>query len=259
MKSLRVLLIESSAGESDRVAKCLESGSHAVLPAAGVDEAVQALRFQHFDAVMLSSRLFSSDLGVIRENLNRSQGGGVAQRRIPLFCYTASHLERPTAAELARYQVEACLPEQCDEAFFSQMIAGLASQLGSRGGGTSDDPDALLPALNANEFREQVGFDSELMVEIIDLFLTESDKQLLDMRNALQSGDLLTVSRVAHSLKGSLGSLYATQAAARAQNLEQAGKAGNTEVSSRTFLLLEESLQALKPELVALRNAESSS
>ncbi len=259
MNNLRILLVGNNAGESDRIAECLEKGSHAVLPAQGLDEAAQALQVQQFDAVMLPYRLVSEDLQPFRDALNRFESKRNSAGRIPLLCYVSSASERPTMDELSRYHVDGCLPEPFDAVSFCRMVAGLASQLASSSASRSEDPELLLPVFNADEFREQVGFDRELIVEIIELFLVESQKQVSDMRSALDAGDLATLSRVAHSIKGSLGSLYATRATARAQKLEQVAKAGDRDNSGRAFSMLESDLQRLQPELIALRDAESGS
>ena len=115
--------------------------------------------------------------------------------------------------------------------------------------------DSLLPILAAEEFREQVGDDSDLITEIVDLFCADVEQQLPNMKRSLQSGDLLTLSRSAHSIKGSLGSLFAKRAAARAQALESAAKAGDAASSGPALAALETAIQELLPELQRLRQA----
>jgi len=112
-----------------------------------------------------------------------------------------------------------------------------------------------LPVLVVDEFKEQVGFDRELMVEIIELFLEERQQQVEEMRDSLETEDLALLSRLAHTIKGSLGSLHAVRARAQSQELELAARAGNLAVCRRSFAALEDDLAVLEPELLALRDA----
>jgi HPt (histidine-containing phosphotransfer) domain-containing protein len=196
----------------------------------------------------------NDELLLFLESLNRFENTGKAPVRIPVLCYTSSDSEQPTADELSRCRVDACLPGDFEAVSFSQLVSSLASGLsGSAGNAPS------LPVLKPEEFREQVGFDHELVVEIVDLFLADSAKQLESMQAAVESGDLLVLSRVAHSIKGSLGSLFAMQAASRAQAVEQLAKEGDKEGATAALAQLESALVVLKPELLRLRNAESGS
>lgn len=60
----------------------------------------------------------------------------------------------------------------------------------------------------------------ESMTNIVSLFLTEVPQQITQMQQALQTGDLETASRLAHSLKSSAANLGAMRLAAMAADLE---------------------------------------
>jgi HPt (histidine-containing phosphotransfer) domain-containing protein len=62
-------------------------------------------------------------------------------------------------------------------------------------------------------------------------------------------------SRVAHSLKGSLGSLHAPRARHWAQTLELAAASGDGERYRQSFSALEQSLSDLEPKLQDLLKA----
>lgn len=63
--------------------------------------------------------------------------------------------------------------------------------------------------------------ESDLVVELIDLYLTDSSRRLADMRQALATSDESLLARAAHSLRGSSGTLGAWQTAKSCEELER--------------------------------------
>jgi HPt (histidine-containing phosphotransfer) domain-containing protein len=150
--------------------------------------------------------------------------------------------------------VDAVMPEPIDPDALTATVGQLARALAqqTRDSAASNGGKSL-DVLNPEKFKEQVGFDSELMVEIIDLFLDERQRQEPEMRNALEAGKFDLVSRLAHTIKGSLGSLHAMRARSHAQELEIAAKQRDEDICWETLAALEADLAQLEPELLALR------
>ena len=67
------------------------------------------------------------------------------------------------------------------------------------------------------------GGDSELLAELVGLFLETVPERRAELGEAVARADARTVERVAHSLKGGLASLGAGPAAALAAELERLG------------------------------------
>jgi HPt (histidine-containing phosphotransfer) domain-containing protein len=63
--------------------------------------------------------------------------------------------------------------------------------------------------------------DSGLVVELIDLYLTDSSRRLVDMRQGLATSDESLLARAAHALRGSSGTLGAWQVAESCEELER--------------------------------------
>ena len=84
------------------------------------------------------------------------------------------------------------------------------------------DPAALADML------EMVGDDPEFVGEIVDTYLADAPTQLDGMRSALADGDLATLGRHAHTLKGNSRNVGATGLAAIAQAIEEQARAGDT-------------------------------
>jgi HPt (histidine-containing phosphotransfer) domain-containing protein len=149
--------------------------------------------------------------------------------------------------------VDAYLGEQFGAATFTDAVVRLAQAVSpAKPRENPGIPD--LPIFEPDKFQAQVAYDRELLIEIIDLFMTERRSQVAEMQAALASADFTRLSRVAHTIKGSLGSLHAPQARLHSQELESAAKTADAQVCRFCLAILEQDLDTLEPELIALRN-----
>ena len=69
--------------------------------------------------------------------------------------------------------------------------------------------------------------DNSFLKELIDIYLTDTPKQLAALEEALAKQEAATVIRSSHSIKGSSGNFGATRLAKIAQEIESHGKANN--------------------------------
>jgi HPt (histidine-containing phosphotransfer) domain-containing protein len=91
------------------------------------------------------------------------------------------------------------------------------------------DPAALTDLL------EMVGDDSVFVDDIVDTYLRDAPGQLTGMTTALEAGDLATLGRHAHTLKGNSLSVGATALAAIARDLEERARAGDVADAAPTI------------------------
>ena len=70
--------------------------------------------------------------------------------------------------------------------------------------------------------------DSDLLYEMIDLFLIEGPKQLKELLRFQAEGNLLALANTAHAIKGAIGHFYAETAKACSSQLEHAARSGQT-------------------------------
>ena len=96
---------------------------------------------------------------------------------------------------------------------------------------------------NAAQTLERLGGDEELFREIIEIFLQEAPKQVASMREALARGDKDATERIAHTLKGELGYLAASQASHNACELEDAARHGDLACAAKIQTLLERDIE----------------
>ncbi len=254
MNHLRVLVIERQPEKLQRVTAVLGEAQYEVLGAISFKEATEALLVQRFDAVLIGSPGESqaqADFTAGLRKIERSHGS-LAKTPV-LLCSGAvpNGLWTPTQEEW----VDAYLPEEFVAATFTDAVVRLAQAVAPPTRVTDQGSASDLPIFEPDKFQAQVAYDRELLVEIIDLFLTERRVQVNEMRAALAASDFTRLSRVAHTIKGSLGSLHAALARTHAQQLETASKAADAQVSRFCLTVLEQDLETLEPKLIALRSS----
>ncbi len=90
-----------------------------------------------------------------------------------------------------------------------------------------DTEDTQAPAIiDKTAVLERFEGDSELLHEIVELFLEECPRRLAEMRDALGRGDSDALQRAAHSIRGSVGNFNAQAAVQAASHLEMMSQAG---------------------------------
>ena len=98
---------------------------------------------------------------------------------------------------------------------------------------------------------QRVGGRTELLREMVHLFLKECDKRLPEIREANRTGDALPLRRAAHSLKGSADWFGAHVAVAAALRLDMMGKEGCLTDADEALAVLEHEIGRLKLALAA--------
>lgn len=254
MNHLRVLVIERDSTKLKRLSAILGEAHYDVLPATSFGEAMDALLVQRFDAVLIGSQGDTQAHAEFTAGLRRiERSRGLPAKTPVLLCSGAvpSGLWTPTQEKW----VDAYLGEQFAAATFTDAVVRLAQAVAPPSRAKDQASKSDLPVFEPDKFQAQVAYDRELLVEIIDLFLAERGGQVSEMETALASGDFNRLGRVAHTLKGSLGSLHASLARSHAQDLEGASKSADAQVCRFYLAMLEQDLDTLEPELISLRSS----
>jgi HPt (histidine-containing phosphotransfer) domain-containing protein/CheY-like chemotaxis protein len=256
MNTLRVLVVNTDPEEAERLAGRLADARHMALPAAGLEEAAEALFVQKFDAVLLGCPLASEGIAAFTAKLRALEQSQRSATPAPVLS-VSSDLPDGTTWRTGEQGIDGYVPDSFDPATLVDAINGLATAIARRPD-TAENGSGNALILNVEEFREQIGHDDDLMRELIDLFLSESPSQVLEMREALTAGNFDRLARVAHTMKGSFAAFHATQARMHAQELETASKVDDNPRCREMLSLLEHDLALLEPELLALRNGSNS-
>ena len=102
---------------------------------------------------------------------------------------------------------------------------------------------------------EQVDGDTELLEEIIQIFMTDHPKTMELISQALKEKNAQNLEHYAHSLKGSAGNFGASATVAAAFKLETIGRSGNLELAEGTFDVLQKEVSKLERELTEYKKA----
>ena len=252
MNSLRVLMVGDTE-HSERAATCLEQEGYNVVPVSDCSEAAEALEIQKFDAVVLGSDLLPGELSRFAATVVELNGR--SQTRTALLRMSAA----ATSTAVEPPGIDGSVSETADPGTLTATIARLATAVGSSPEVNASSGSTETVVLDVEQLRDQVADDDELLVELIDLYFSERARQSEEMEEALQSKDSDLLSRLAHTIKGSLGSLHAPIARSIAQSLEGAAKDGDMETCRSLLPLFESALNTLQAELTALKSSLSPS
>jgi HPt (histidine-containing phosphotransfer) domain-containing protein len=226
MTPLKLLLVETDASRAAELMGDLSGSSLDVFHVRDPEDAAEALRLKKFDMVLLNSADAASSLTAV------VSGSPSA----PLIVGIGLEADAPG--------ISASLPRKDNPDLAAQLLTLQQAHRAGRDEGVSE-----LTILDIAAFRDQMGEDEDLIKEIVSLFLTESSAQVLEIDSALARGDFSRVARLAHSLKGSLGSLYALRSRHWANMLEASAAAANAGRSEQCFGALRAELVQLEPLL----------
>jgi CheY-like chemotaxis protein len=255
----RVLLVEDNA-VNRRVAEhqLTRLGCVVGIATNGV-EAITAVAERTWDLVLMDCQMPVMDGFDATREIRRLEASG---RRVPIIALTANALAGDRDACLAA-GMDDFLSKPIAPAALAGCVERWATQRGPTAAAlplaTSADlgfdlctprPPVDLVALN-----ELTDGDTEFQRELIDVFIASGDTTLAALREAMQSEDLPSVRRYAHSLKGASANLRAAALAARALVLEQAAAAGDVAECQRTSAALENDYRQAS-EFIGARRAE---
>lgn len=114
-----------------------------------------------------------------------------------------------------------------------------------------------MDVFNHGEMRNRLGDDLDLVTELIELFLEESPKLLVDVQIAVQRRDSKAIERSAHRLKGSAGKFGMNATVQTAMRLEVLGRTGDLADVDAICQSLCEELHLLQDELDQWSEAET--
>lgn len=95
-------------------------------------------------------------------------------------------------------------------------------------------------------------FDKEIVKEIIEIYLQEYPDRMTTLKKNIEEGDLESLYKNAHSMKGVTANFFAKDTEELARQLETKGKEGDTSGLEAIYTQLKESSENLIDELKAL-------
>jgi two-component system sensor histidine kinase/response regulator len=251
-RPLRILLAEDSLVNQKLAVGLLERHGHEVTVANTGQEAINALGRGRFDIVLMDVQMPELDgLSATRHIREREQQTG--SRHMPIIAMTAHALkgdrERCLAAGMDEY-VSKPIRER-------QLLAAMRMVVGE----DLTESVSRIVSYDANETSadgvmdwvaalETCSGDHALLRDIVEAFLEEEPRRVLEIRQAIDSSDFELLGRAAHTIKGSMRYFKAQAVYEWAHALEQLGQEQSLEGTEEIFLLLKQELAKLHPILL---------
>ncbi len=242
MDKERVLFVGVEGSLSRGMIALLEGRQYDVSHAVDADQASEALQVQHFGLIVCGP---SIPLDRLRHHPEMPESGWLV--------------------ELHDSDAEPALQLRSNGASTEAVIAGLGNlervtdlldRLLIEPGEPAADParrrgsvSLNLPVLDLDQFRGQMHNDAAVMSEIIHLYLKETNNQVRELGELVQRRDVPAACRLAHTLKGSFGAVFAYRAGALARELETAMAAGDLSFAGALLAPLKESAAAAETVL----------
>jgi two-component system, sensor histidine kinase and response regulator len=247
-KRLRILLAEDNLVNQKLAMKLLEKMGHRVWVAEDGKKALEALARGIFDLVMMDVQMPAMD-GFEATKIIRSEEKSTG-KHIPIVAMTAHAMkgdrERCLEAGMDGYVSKPInLQELYDaiEKLFTATKGDEKREPFVESGEGVVDRDALL---------ERVGGDTDLLKELVNLFLDDSLGLVDRIRQAVMRKDADDLEKVAHGLKGSVLNFGAKTVADIAQVLETMGRNRDITKAQNVAAELDKQIEALRAELKAM-------
>jgi CheY-like chemotaxis protein len=248
---MRILVAEDSAVNQKLIITLLARMGYRADVAANGKEALDALRRQPYDTVLMDVQMPEMD-GLEASRRIRSQWTEEARPRIVALTANAMSEDRVTClnAGMDDYVAKPVQIRELEDAL-QRSAEWVRERRPARGGADFESggdpgepitapekaaeraPEAAPPVLDPGtlaSLREmQAAAETDLLSELLQLFRSDAEPLLQSLAQAVAAEDSEGQRRAAHGLKGAAANLGARQLAALCQELEQRGRAGTTE------------------------------
>ncbi len=256
MKRLQILLAEDSLPNQKLAVGLLGQQGHDVTVVDNGAAAVREAKSQQFDLVLMDVQMPEMD-GLEATRTIRQWELVTHQRRLPIIAMTA-HAMKGDREQCLSSGMDDYVTKPVRAATLMETIHDVLQRM--KGGGHMDDlakADELegkelaenCPEIDWSIALDAVGGDHELLREVMSAFLAELPNLRDELRRAIETQDAASIRRLAHTLKGSMRTLGATETGAFAEEMETRGRNEELGGVSELWIEFENSLNTLVPHL----------
>ena len=222
-RTLKILVAEDNAVNQTFLCRTLERMGHRTQAALNGKEALAMIQAEAFDLVFMDVQMPEMD-GLAATRAIR-EWEGHTNTHVPIIAMTAHAMkgDRETclAAGMDDYLSKPAKIADI-ERVTQQVCRHTAETLTPE---RQADPEPVSkPSWDREAALQRVGGDEVLLNELIEVFFEQFPKQSHRLNDAIARNDLAAVRDLAHTLKGSLGYLCASDAAKLAQQIEKSSE-----------------------------------
>ena len=259
----RLLLVEDNAVNQRVGVVMAEKRGYQVDVAANGLEAIDAVMRGGYVVVLMDCQMPKLDGYSATAEIRRREGTA----RTPIIAMTADAgpgaREKCLAAGMDDYLTKPMAGDELDRLL--RKWAPLHGSAGSRSRHAEPAPTSSSPSRRPTpitrapavdpaaleKLRAMRQGDSDLVLEVIDLFLQETPDRLVSLRDGLSRGDLPLISRVAHTIRGSAGHLGAKALVALCARVEDKARQGVPFNNAFALSSIEEEIGRVRDALIA--------
>jgi len=237
----RILLAEDNEVNQKLAVAVLEKFGYRVEVVADGREAVSAVSRGGYDLVLMDCQMPELDGYAAATEIRHRQNGGP---RIPIVAMTASAMEgerdRCLAAGMDDYVTKPIDRRRLQEVL-DQWLGAAAPEPR-----TDEVPVETGSALDLSHLKSIVGHEPATLRSYLELFHQATAPLVADVGGAIQRRDAATVARMAHTLRGSCGSIGASGMADVVGRLEDRSRSGEWDAIEELYRHLELSYQQVR-------------
>jgi len=253
----RVLVAEDNVVNQRVALRQLQKLGYSADGVANGLEVLEALERIHYDVVLMDCQMPEMDGFEATAEIRRREG---SSRRTTIVAMTANALEgereRCLAAGMDDYISKPVRPEAMSAIIHRWTGAPNASAntAGLPVTSASGERAALDISVISNLRALQSRAEPNLLSDLIDSFLRDSAERIAAMRGAAASGDAKALTRTAHALKGSSGTVGANRMTALCDVIEELSRASSMEGLPALIDALAEEFERVRRALEAERS-----
>jgi signal transduction histidine kinase/CheY-like chemotaxis protein/HPt (histidine-containing phosphotransfer) domain-containing protein len=256
-RELHILLAEDNRVNQAVASRILAKLGHILVIANNGLEAIEQLKQQAFDLVLMDVQMPEMD-GILATKVIREHEKSTHDH-IPIIAMTAHAMTgdraRCLAAGMDGFVTKPITPEEVDAAILAALndTSKVDRDMGADKHQEKATEGSELP-WDLSMTLEQLGGDETLLQEVIDIFLEEAPKHLAALRLAVEQGIAETVETTAHTLKGEFGYLCVPGISQRASQIEQMGRSNDIRGAAGLLPQFELDIRSL---FAAIRSAKA--
>jgi signal transduction histidine kinase/CheY-like chemotaxis protein len=237
VRPLSILVAEDNPVNQQLAIGLLNRRGHAVTVAENGQLAVELSERQRFDLVLMDVQMpVMEGFEATRLIRAREQAAG-ADQHLPIIALTARAMKGDR---------ELCLAAGMDEYLTKPLRASELYAVVDRLAGAGGEPEPAVPTpVETSALLERFQGDRELLRIVASSFLDYLPELLGSLDRGLAEGDLETLQRTAHSLKGSVGNFDHAAAFEAAMRLERQARAGEADQVAATAAELRRATDSL--------------